>query len=83
MYKIYLAFREKRNQMMTKISAPKIPKKLQQEKIESKDWHMDVKILVSERFWKLVVRHQLYISKISVTDTPFQKQWQVFFFLMP
>lgn len=50
MYKIYLAFRKKRNQMTTKISAPKIPKKLQQEKIESEDWHMDVKIPVSERF---------------------------------
>lgn len=50
MYKIYFAFRKKRNQMTTKISAPKIPKKLQQEKIESKDWHMDVKIPVSERF---------------------------------
>lgn len=50
MYKIDLAFRKKRNQMMTKIPAPKISKKLQQEKIESKDWHMDVKNPVSERF---------------------------------
>ena len=33
---IYLAFRKKRNQMTAKIPAPKIPKKLQQEKIESK-----------------------------------------------
>lgn len=35
MYKTYLAFREKKNQMTTKIPAPKIPEKLQQEKIES------------------------------------------------
>lgn len=33
---IYLAFRKKRNQMTAKIPAPKIPKKLPQEKIESK-----------------------------------------------
>lgn len=34
MYKPYLAFREKRSQMTSKIPAPKIPEKLQQEKIE-------------------------------------------------
>ena len=32
---IYLAFKKKKNQMTAKIPAPKISKKLQQEKIES------------------------------------------------
>lgn len=52
MYKIYLAFRKKKNrsQMTTKIPAPKIPKNLNRRKLRAKDWHTGVKTPVSERF---------------------------------
>lgn len=79
MYKIYLVFWKEETKWLQKYQLQKYQESFNGGKQrEKKNWHMDVKNPVSKRFWKLVVRHQLYISKISVTDAHFQEQWEAF-----
>lgn len=78
MHKIYLAFRRKRNQMMTKMSAPKILKKLQQEKIGSKRLAYGCQKSSVKEVLRTGRASPIIYIQYQCDNAHFQDQWQVF-----